>query len=253
MLLVDSQGPKGAFLLEPLQQAGLPAVERFLTAGDLAFTGRGDGGSPIEIGIEFKRLDSSSTDLAQSLRSGRLSGEQLPKLLGERGAYDKAWLLVEGTWRTDPMTGLVTVFKGHRRGWTPIPGKMPGSEMEKRLLTLQMLWGIHVRFANTRADSVRFIGALYRWWTDRDLDRHVSHLAVHDAPTFHAVSDVAAALLKWPGVGYKAAAVAEVRFNRSVGTAARASASDWAALDIGGKKFGRARAEKLVTWLKGEK
>jgi len=78
MLLVDPQGPKGAFLLEPLQQAGLPAEERFLHAGDLAFTGRGYGGTAVEIGIEFKRLDSSSTDLAQSLRTGRLSGEQLP-------------------------------------------------------------------------------------------------------------------------------------------------------------------------------
>lgn len=255
MLLVDPQGPKGAFLLEPLRQAGLPAVlaDPQLDAGDLAFVGRGVGGHPINIGIEFKRLDSSSTDLAQSLRSGRLSGEQLPKLLGSRGAYDKAWLLVEGQWRTDIATGLVTVFKGHRRGWCAIPGKMPGSELEKRLLTLEQLGGLHVRFTNTRADSIRFIGSLYRWWTDRDLDKHASHLAVHDAPTFHTVSDEAAALMRWPGIGHKAAAAAELRFKRSVSRAAAASAADWAALDIGGKKFGRIKADKLVTWLKGEK
>jgi ERCC4-type nuclease len=253
MLLVDPQGPKGAFLLEPLQDAGLPAVlaDPQLDAGDLAFVGRGDGGCPLNIGIEFKRLDSSSTDLAQSLRSGRLSGEQLPKLLGERGAYDLAWLLVEGVWRTDPKTGLVTAYKGKHRGWQPIPGKMPGSELEKRLLTLEMLGGLRVRFTNTRADSIRFIANLYRWWTDRDLDRHVSHLAVHDTPTFHAVSDVAGAMLKWPGVGYKAAAAAEACF-ASVQHAATASASRWAALDIGGKRFGEARAKKLVAWLKGE-
>lgn len=253
MLLVDKQGPKGAFLLEPLQQAGLPAViaDPQLDAGDLAFVGRGDGGHPVNIGIEFKRLDSSSTDLAQSLRSGRLSGEQLPKLLGERGAYDLAWLLVEGQWRTDPATGLVTAYKGTRRGWQAIPGKMPGSELEKRLLTLEMLGGLHVRFTNTRADTIRFIGSLYRWWTDRDLDKHGSHLAVHDAPTFHAVSDVAAALMRWPGVGYKAAAMAEAKF-KSVYAAARTSAADWAALEINGKKFGKVRADKLVTWLKGE-
>jgi ERCC4-type nuclease len=252
MLLVDPQGPKGAFLLEPLQQAGLPAEERFLHAGDLAFTGRGHGGTAVEIGIEFKRLDSSSTDLAQSLRTGRLSGEQLPKLLGERGAYDQAWLLIEGVWRTDPKTGLVTVFKGTRRGWQTIPGKMPGSELEKRLLTLEMLGGLHVVRTNTRADSVRFIGSLYRWWTDRDLDRHVSHLAVHDAPTFRPVSDVAAALMRWPGIGYKAAAAAEKSFG-SIRNAALAEAIRWSTLDINGKKFGRAKAEKLVVWLKGVK
>lgn len=253
-LLVDPQGPKGAFLLEPLQQAGLPAVlaNPQLTAGDLAFSGRGIGGCPIKIGIEFKRLDSSSTDLAQSLRSGRLSGEQLPKLLGERGAYDKAWLLIEGVWRTDPKTGLVTAYKGKHRGWQTIPGRMPGSEMEKRLLTLELRGGLHVVRTNTRADTVRFIGALYRWWTDRDLDRHVSHLAVHDAPTFRPVSDVAAALLKWPGVGYKAAAAAEISFG-SVRIAATANEVQWAALDINGKKFGQERANKLVTWLKGRR
>ncbi len=253
MLLVDSQGPKGAFLLEPLQQAGLPAVERFLHAGDLAFSGRGLGGCAVEIGIEFKRLDSSSTDLAQSLRTGRLSGEQLPKLLGERGAYDKAWLLVEGMWRTDPKSGLVTVYKGKHRGWQAIPGKMPGSELEKRLLTLEMLGGLHVRFSNTRADSIRFIGALYRWWTDRDLDKHVSHLAVHDAPTFRPISDKAAAFMRWPGLGYKGSAMAETKFKGSIKSAACADAASWAALDINGKKFGRTRADKLVTWLKGEK
>ena len=254
MILVDKQGPKGAFLLKPLQEAGLPAViaDPQLTAGDLAFSGRGVGGRAVEIGIEFKRLDSSSTDLAQSLRSGRLSGEQLPKLLGERGAYDLAWLVIEGQWRHDPRSGLITVYKGPRRGWMAIPGKMSSNELEKKLLTLEMLGGLRVRFTNTRADTVRFISALYRWWTDRDLDKHGSHLVVHEAPTFHAVTDVAAAFLRWPGVGYKAAAAAEVRFG-GVGTAAHASVGQWAALVIGdkGKRFGRVRAEKLVTWLRG--
>jgi ERCC4-type nuclease len=253
MLLVDPQGPKGAFLLKPLQDAGLPAVlaNPQLDAGDLAFAGRGHSGSSLNIGIEFKRLDSASTDLAQSLRSGRLSGEQLPKLLGPKGAYDHAWLLIEGIWRHDPKSGLVTVYKGRQRGWQAIPGKMSAVELEKKVLTLEMLGGLHVRFTNTRADSIRFIGALYRWWTDRDMDKHVSHLAVHDAPTFRPVSDIAAAYMRWPGVGYKAAAAAEKHFP-SVQAAAIAKGIQWATLDIGGKKFGESRAKKLVAWLKGE-
>ena len=251
MLLVDTQGPKGAFLVEPLKTAGLPAKEFFLDAGDLAFTGRGTGGESLNIGIEFKRLDSSSTDLAQSLRSGRLSGEQLPKLIGPTGSYDRAWLLVEGQWRHDPRTGLVTVYKGKHRGWQPIPGKMLTQELRERLLTLEMCGGLHVTFTPTRAETIAFITALYRWWTDRDLDQHKSHLAVHDAPTFRPVSDVAAALMRWPGVGYKAAAAAEKRF-KCVESAARGNPATWAALEVSGKKFGRTRAEKLVAWLKGE-
>jgi ERCC4-type nuclease len=255
MLLVDPQGPKGAFLVEPLIAAGLPAKECWLDAGDLAFIGRGEGGESLNIGVEFKRLDSNSTDLAQSLRSGRLSGEQLPKLVGPNGAYDRAWLLVEGQWRHDPRTGLVTVFKGKHRGWQPIPGKMLTQELRERLLTLELRGGLHVVCTPTRAETIAFITALYRWWTDRDLDQHASHLAVHDAPTFRPVSDVAAALMRWPGVGYKTAAVAEKTF-RSVRVAANAKADEWANLDLKGKtvkKFGKARAEKLVTWLKGER
>ncbi len=254
MLLVDPQGPKGAFLVESLKAAGLPAKEYWLDAGDLAFIGLGEGGESLNIGIEFKRLDSSSTDLTQSLRSGRLSGEQLPKLLGPNGAYDRAWLLIEGQWRHDPRTGLVTVYKGKHRGWQPIPGKMLTQELRERLLTLELCGGLHVAFTPTRAETVAFITALYRWWTDRDLDQHASHLAVHDAPTFRPVSDVAAALMRWPGVGYKTASAAEVAFG-SVRTAANAKTERWADLDLRGrkaKKFGKAKAEKLVTWLKGE-
>lgn len=251
MLLVDPQGPKGAFLVEPLKAAGLPAKEYWLDAGDLAFIGRGEGGESLNIGIEFKRLDSSSTDLAQSLRSGRLSGEQLPKLIGERGAYDRAWLLIEGQWRHDPRTGLVTVYKGKHRGWQPIPGKMLTQELRERLLTLELCGGLHVAYTPTRAETIAFITALYRWWTDRNLDQHKSHLVVHDAPSFRPITDVAGALLKWPGVGYKAAAAAEARFG-AVRSAATAKAVEWAGLEISGKKFGQTRAEKLVRWLKGE-
>lgn len=250
MILVDPQGPKGAFLLKPLLDAGLPAQQADppLHAGDLAFTGRGANGTTVTVGIEFKRLDSSSTDLIQSLRSGRLSGEQLPKMQ----SYDERWLLIEGQWRHNDK-GLITVYKGKFRGWQPAPGKMFASELENRLLTAHRLGGLNVRHCNTRADSIRFITALYRWWNDRALDQHRSHLAVYDAPTFRAISDSVAALMRWPGVGDKAAAAAIKEFG-SVRDAATAHELDWANLEVSGKKFGKARASKLVTWLReGEK
>jgi hypothetical protein len=132
---------------------------------------------------------------------------------------------------------------------------MTVQELNERLLTLEMLGGLHVRFTNTRADSVGFISALYRWWTDRDLDRHTSHLAVHDAPTFRAISDVAAALQKWPGVGIKVAQSAEKRFGGSIRRAATASAVTWAGVSYGQRNqhFGRTKADKLEAWLKGVK
>jgi hypothetical protein len=84
------------------------------------------------------------------------------------------------------------------------------------------------------------------------MDQHTSHLAVHDAPDFHALSDRAAAMQKWPGVGHKAAVAAEAEFG-SVQDAANAIEQDWANLLVGGKKFGTARASKLVKWLKETK
>jgi len=65
------------YLCEPLKQLGLRRISTSPFA-DLAFTGRGNDDAPIEVGIEFKKLD----DLVTSLRSGRLQGHQLPGMLG---------------------------------------------------------------------------------------------------------------------------------------------------------------------------
>src|SRR5262245_17466131 len=103
MLLVDYRDGSN-YLADPLEQRGLPIYREpdgslpTLTAGDLAFVGRGVGGVSLNFGIEFKRLP----DLVSCLRDGRLSGEQLPKLLGPKGEYHYAWLLIEGKWQTGP-------------------------------------------------------------------------------------------------------------------------------------------------------
>src|SRR5271166_1849574 len=69
------------------------AEPKTLHAGDFSFLGNGPNDEPWTIGIERKRM----RDMVNSIRGGRFSGEQLPKLLN----YDRAYLIFESRWKTD--------------------------------------------------------------------------------------------------------------------------------------------------------
>jgi hypothetical protein len=254
---VDNQGPHGAFLLEPLRAAGLPAAEARLDSADLAFEGRGAKGTTVSVGVEFKRLDSKSSDLVQSLRSGRLAGLQLPKMIGPHGAYDYAWLLVEGDWRHDEQ-GRLEARRGGARGagrYLPIRGGMSAVELDKQLFTLELCGGLHMGHTTTRRDSVRFLSSLYHWWSDVALDKHTSHLAVYTPAALVQLSPFRAAACAWPGVSVRTSLAAEKLFGGSVGRASAARVKDWAELtttDSKGqtRRFGTAHAERLIAFFK---
>lgn len=252
MLLVDDQGgskgKRGTILelLNPLIEAGLPAVSAHLHSADFAFTSK-DG---QDIGIELKRLDGGSTDLTQSLMSGRLSGHQLPKMLGPKGSYDRAWLVIEGQWRHDD-NGQVCVYRGPRKGWAPIKGRMSASELEKRILTLELCGGLHVRYTTTRRDTIRFIASLYRWFVDKSVSSHTSHLAQRDIPTLTPVSDYRAFYMKIPGVGYSLSRAVENYFKGGPRQAWCASVAEWAEITTGDKKIGNKIASQIVSFCRG--
>ncbi len=214
MLLVDSRAGSQE-LVAPLKQLQLSVCETTLEFGDVAFTSKDAG----DVGIEFKKLE----ELVQSLRSGRLVGHQL---IGMRAAYDFCWLVVEGEWRHDK-DGFVCT-RG-RKGWAPIRGKMTASELEKQLLTLQLKGGMHVRFTENRAASLRVIANLYRWFTDGDFDAHRSHLAIYRPEPITPISDFRQIISGIPGVGFRASLAAEKKF-KTVRRAMRASIQEWADL-----------------------
>jgi hypothetical protein len=135
---------------------------------------------------------------------------------------------------------------------------MNAGELEKQLLTLEMCGGVHVRHTNSQRDTVRFLGSLYRWFTDKAMDAHTSHLAVHNPPMLFAVSKFRQAVMRWPGIGMKASAAVEKHFGGSIVRAAGAPVDEWADLettDDRGKtrRLGTAAAKKIVTFCKGEK
>ena len=229
-------------LLAPLKAAGFHAQLVELAFGDIAFEGKGPNGTTLNVGVELKVLG----DLINSLRTGRLAGHQLPGLLK---TYDYTWLLVEGQWRANAL-GQVAVER--RRGvWGAIPGKMSASELDKQILTLELCGGLHVAHTHTRADTVRFLGNLYHWWTDRALTDHTSHLALHVVPAVYAISPFRAAVCQWPGIGVKTSKAVEQRF-RSVRCAAAAPVEEWAQITTGDRKLGKKTAERVVKFLRGE-
>lgn len=250
MLLIDRRiGSKD--LLAPLQAVGLEADLVDLEYADVAFFGRGTRGASVDVGIELKKLN----DLVQSLRTGRLAGHQLP---GLRTQYEHAWLVVEGLWRADE-SGLVTTYQGKQRGWCALPGKMRASELEKQVLTLELCGGLHVRYTNSRADTIRFVSNLYRWWTDQALDHHTSHLAVHDQPTLVPISEWRQAFTKLPGIGIRMSKAVAEHFDNSLRRAARATEAEWAAIEVVDESTGKSRrigakvAARIVQFLEGKK
>lgn len=250
MILIDSRiGSRD--LLPILLKTGLPAQLTELESADIAFIGRGIKGAPLHIGVELKRLDSGSTDLLQSLQSGRLSGEQLPKMLGRDGAYDLGWLLVEGTWQHDDAGQIMTARK---RGWVSVRGGIPATELEKRMLTLELCGGLHVRYTNGRADSVRFLSALYHWFTDQDIDQHSSHLAVYQPATLVHLSKFRKAVSAWPGIGLHVSLAVEQHFGGSLRRAANAGVEEWAEIttrtDGGPRRLGVKVAAKIIDFIK---
>jgi ERCC4-type nuclease len=262
MILVDYRAGSRE-LEQPLAAifgAPLVSVEE-LPFGDISFTGKGPSGTTLEIGIEYKKLGEMMT----SIRDGRFSGHQLPGMLGEKGMYDYGWLLIEGEWRIDDDGFLTTLQfrRGKRPEWKRAPGNMRASEYEKHLLTYQLCGGVHVRHARNQADSVRVIADLYRWWTDRAIDEHTSHLAQHRPAFLSNVSAFRRAIAAWPGVGLKWSKAAEKA------TVDSGNANDvvwlgsrdvvwWAVLSVvdntgNTRRFGEANARKLVKFLRGIK
>lgn len=245
MILVDSRaGSKD--LVRPLVQMGLDVEETTLDFGDLAFSGRGEGGAPLLIGIEHKKV----SDLLQSMTTGRLQGHQL---LGMVNSYDRRYLIIEGDWDHDSQ-GHMTMFK--RRGERHrVKGAPPAVDLEKRIITLETRGGITTRYTQNRRGSLRAICALYRFWTDKDLDAHKSHLAVYapdmDRSLAVPVSDLRRILAQVPGIGYSTSGAVERYCKQKRKGPLRLTEEEWAEIENVSEKgrkvkLGQSRARHIM-------
>ena len=221
MLLVDTRAGS-CELLQPLRKMGLPVEEGVNIPADIAFEGRGEGGISVNIGIEYKKLP----ELVQSLRTQRLQGHQLIKM---RDNFEFCYLLVEGELHYDTK-GMLQKRSG-RYEFRALPGRMSVSELYKRLCVLHLRGGLNYIFVKTRTDSLQWISAVYRAWTDCNLDQHQSHIAIYQAPTLAAISEFRGFFSRIAGLGIRKTLPVEKHFQGSIRRAVNAPRSEWLKID----------------------
>lgn len=236
MILIDYRGGSNE-LIDPLVAAGLPvdpesiALKTELKFGDIAFVGRGEGGEPVSIGIEHKKLP----DLVNSLATDRLAGHQLTGMLQH---YNRGYLMIEGDWDTDD-SGRVIVPSKFKGKMQPLKGAPCASVLEQRVMTLEHRGGLRVRWTRNQKETIRHVSALFRFWTDRDLDAHSSHLAIH-APDLDRALLVPLSLKRQiaaqlPAIGYKRSETVDAYFP-SILRMFNADVKEWTEIDGIGKK-----------------
>jgi ERCC4-type nuclease len=245
VIFVDSRAGSNE-LIDPLTAAGLPVEVTTLDFGDVMFLGRGEQGAQLMVGVEHKKLP----DLVQSLGDDRLAGYQLPGLID---TYDRPYLLIEGEWDADNSGRVVAASKV--RGMSrPVKGAPPAIELLKRVLTLETRGGLRIYWSPNQRATVRYLTALYRFWTDKDLDHHKSHLAIHapdlDASIKNPVSDFQRVVAMVPGIGFQTSVAVDKTFGSSFRRMMLATETDWAAIEVNGRKLGKNKAKKIMEALK---
>lgn len=251
MLWVDPR-EGSAELAKPLRQRGLEVVDDEQIDADVQFTGRGEKGETVEVGIEVKKL----SDLVASLQTQRMQGVQLPRMRGVqadgKARYDFAYLLIIENELVYDARGMLMRRSGRNR-FRPMNGHMTISELYKRINVLHLQGGLNPMWCSKQRDAIRWIEALYHTFTDTDLDKHKSHLGIYSPPPLVPLSAFQTHLIggRYPGVGKVVAAAAEKKFKGSIRKAIMASADEWASLETKDEKgharrFGAKHAQSLV-------
>lgn len=149
-----------------------------LHAGDFYFDGEGPTG-PCAIGIERKRI----MDFFNSLHSGRLAGEQIPKLID---TYEHFYIIVEGPIKVDWDTGVVQEMRGGQ--WQALGSGFKNTKDRRHTFTGQELLGAIntltlftparvIRTFSTR-DTLDVVATLWSWW-QKPWTQHHSHHAMY--------------------------------------------------------------------------
>lgn len=251
MIILDYRQGSGE-LEDPLVALGLQVYKTRtpdeLPFGDIAFEGRGEGGKPVQVGIEFKKLE----ELIGSLRTNRLQGHQAP---GMQQSFDFRYLMIEGELIYDTRGRLLK--RVGKRDFKPIAGGMGVGELLKRILVLHLTWGLNPLWPRNRRDSLKFIEMLYRVWTDQDLDEHKSHLGIYQPPAIVPISDFRQAVSGplFPGISLRKSLAVERAFKGSLRKASAASVETWAGIETkdkrgNTKRLGRKIAERIVENMK---
>lgn len=240
-------GPHAWSHLFATHRTASPTSIRLLPAADFAFSGHAS--LPSMIAVERKTLK----DLLSSKRSGRLAGEQLPKLFDH---YDPqfVFLLLESDYRVNPISGyLEERFGEYSHKWHPtVIGRqaMLGLELDSFLTTISLKTPVMVIKTRNPLETVEAVCGLYHYFQEPLNKRH-DHMALH-VPQQQAqltkagtVRRVAYAL---DGIGWERSFSVADRVKNVVPGLSEMSIGDWAMIP----GFGKVLAKKVYKELRGE-
>jgi ERCC4-type nuclease len=233
-------------LLPILRQAHptLPVRLCHLEYGDASIVGNGPEGA-VMVGVERKTLG----DLLHSIDTGRLMGHQVPGMVNSFGVR---YLVIEGSWRRNPDTGVLEVRRG-RGGWGSPNGRAwMWREMQGYLNTLEQMCGFHVHQTAGPWETADLLAALHGWW-GKEWGEHKAHQVLGAASpvlqaSFSSPSVVRRVAAQLPGVGWTRSAAVEKKF-ASVVEMVGAGEKEW--MEVEG--VGKVTARKVVEALRGRR
>lgn len=239
MILIDKRVGSGDLI--DYFPAGT-AVLTTLEYGDCAFLGNGPGEAPVRVAVEIKALG----DAAQSIRSGRFAGHQLPGLLAN---YDKVYVVLEGMYRPGPEGKLETWRKGQ---W--VTGEWGGcgwmyNELDGWINTISVMAGVIVKRTMTRKETAAVIFGLYKWWTGKSYEKHRSHIGFDESgrPTLMKPRLVRRMAAELPLIGWERSSEVAQNF-ASVLAMVLADEEQWRKI----KGIGKGIAKRVVAAIRGE-
>lgn len=160
MILIDPRAGSGE-LASNFKPYDIPIQLTNLDSGDFAFYGEGPEGISL-IGFERKVI----SDLAQSKRSNRLHGFQLPNMSVD---YAVSHLIVEGIYRSGE-TGLIEVRNG--KYWNALRPTMMFREIDHFLAELAYLKGVFIERTADRQQTAAYVVSRYKFFNDQVWTQH---------------------------------------------------------------------------------
>jgi ERCC4-type nuclease len=238
ILIDDREGSKD--LADLLDDALLVRLD----FGDAMFQGNNSSGV-VDIGVERKTI----SDLINSISTGRLSGHQLPGLIK---CYHRVYLIVEGEWRGNRISGNIEVPR--RGGWVELNhGKriFKWQDIWGYLTTLGVMTGVVVRESHNLSSTARIITQLHTWWT-KPWKAHRGHLTIYNPSPPHAIltpltdkeKQIMSTAATFPGIKWERALGLLDKFS-SMEAMFRASEEEWREVPGIGKVVARRVWEAL--------
>ena len=219
-----------------------------LQFADVAFVGHGPEGKEVLVGIEIKTIQ----EALSTIHTGRFAGHQLPGLVTN---YDYSYFFVQGAFKYNYKNGLLSIPRTRkgRRVWDPVrigSRKFLHYDFDRWLCTMETMGNLKVRLTESRADTLRAIRTLYRWWTDKEFSEHRSHLVLYEpAPPVAQLTKpslmrrIAAQI---PSVGWTLSERVEGHFH-TINSMVNATPEDWDGIE----GIGKTKAETIVRALQG--